>query len=195
LHRLSTAFVLGYHGCDASAAKQFLSGAKFKDSANAYDWLGSGVYFWEANPLRGLDFARELQLRPGGSVKAPAVIGAVIEPGLCLDLLSSTGVAAVEVAHDDFIQVCKEAESEVPTNHKGDDLLLRNLDCAVINHLHKMREVLALPPFDTVRGVFIEGERIYEGAGFFRKTHTQLCVKNHNCIKGIFRVPKEQLQA
>jgi len=39
---------------------------------------------------------------------------------------------------------------------------------------------------DTVRGVFTEGEPLYENAGFRNKTHIQICVMNPKCIKGYF---------
>ena len=60
MHSLSASFVLGYHGCDQAVGEGLLDGDDFKPSKNDYDWLGPGIYFWEANPQRGLDFAREL---------------------------------------------------------------------------------------------------------------------------------------
>jgi hypothetical protein len=45
LHRLTTSFVLAYHGCDKSVADELLRDEKFRNSENAYDWLRSGVYF------------------------------------------------------------------------------------------------------------------------------------------------------
>lgn len=63
-------------------------------------------------------------------------------------------------------------------------LLLRYLDCAVIEELHTERESQGLKAFDTVRGLFHEGEQIYNTSGFFEKTHIQICVRNPNCIKG-----------
>lgn len=72
-------------------------------------------------------------------------------------------------------------------------MLLRKLDCAVINHLHQVRVSAGLPSFDTVRGFFLEGDRIYPGAGFLEKTHVQICVRNLDCIKGVFRVPENHL--
>ena len=45
-------------------------------------------------------------------------------------------------------------------------------------------------PFDSVRGTFEEGNEMYPGAGFREKTHTQVCVRNLNCIKGYF-IPRE----
>jgi hypothetical protein len=50
-----------------------------------------------------------------------------------------------------------------------------------------------LQPFDSIRGVFIEGDRLYENSGFYRKTHIQICVCNPLSIKGVFRLPREQL--
>jgi hypothetical protein len=59
LHRLASAFILGYHGCDRRVGERLLAGTAFKPSNNDYDWIGPGIYFWEANPLRGLEFAEE----------------------------------------------------------------------------------------------------------------------------------------
>ena len=72
---------------------------------------------------------------------------------------------------------------------KGDaDLLKRKLDCAVINYVHNMREDAAdLKPFDSVRGAFLEGQPLYEGARIMAKTHIQLCVRHHSSIRGYFR--------
>jgi hypothetical protein len=55
-------FVLGYHGCDRDIAEEVLSG-KFAlaPSKNEYDWLGHGVYFWEHNPRRALEWAKSLK--------------------------------------------------------------------------------------------------------------------------------------
>jgi hypothetical protein len=195
---LVTSFVLGYHGCDQSVAEALLGGDEFKHETNEWDWLGSGAYFWEANPLRGLEYAHELKATPKktkGTVDNPAVVGAIIDLGVCLDLTSSNGIRAVAASHKSFLQLCKASGRDVPQNRGGADRLMRNLDCAVINHLHQVRETTNPPllPFDTVRGVFLEGDDIYEGAGFKVKTHIQICVRNLECIKGVFRVPKRYL--
>jgi hypothetical protein len=192
LHRLSSSFILGYHGCDRQVAEELLNGTPFASSENDWDWLGSGVYFWEANPLRGIEFAREWQRK--GKIIDPYVIGAVVDLGFCLDLISSNGVAAVKSAYGDFLAYTEGAGVRVPKNRGGSDRLRRELDCAVINHLHKVRDATALTPFDSVRGVFVEGERIYSEAGFFQKTHIQICVRNVACIKGVFRVSDDQLR-
>jgi hypothetical protein len=97
LHTLSTTFVLGYHGCDESVAEELIAGEAFRPSDNDYDWLGHGIYFWESNPARALDFTRDLKLR-GANIETPYVVGAVIDLGYCLDLTSTTGINAVEKA-------------------------------------------------------------------------------------------------
>jgi hypothetical protein len=196
LHHLSASFVLGYHGCDRKVGERLLAGEKFVRSENDYDWLGSGIYFWEANPRRGLEFAYILQRyrrRHGlpDQINEPFVVGAAIDLGLCLDLTTSTGIQAVGDAYQDFLELCEQADIEPPDNEAGDDHVFRRLDCAVINHLHSIREKGSLPPFDVVKGVFTEGERLYPNSGFREKTHIQICVRNPQCIKGVFRVPED----
>jgi hypothetical protein len=197
LHRLSSSFVVGYHGCDRHVANKLLEGTAFNASDNGWDWLGQGIYFWEANPRRGLEFAQMLsrwrrQHGVGREISDPWVIGAVVDLGFCLDLTTSTGIQAVASTHDDFQTYCERAGIAVPKNEGGDNVF-RRLDCAVINHLHAVRAGNGLPAFDSVKGVFIEGGPIYPGSGFRRSTHVQLCVRNPACIKGVFQVPAAEL--
>ncbi|MBV8184798.1 MAG: hypothetical protein JOY76_08930 [Hyphomicrobiales bacterium] len=198
MHKLSTSFVLGFHGCDKSIADVLIDGEEFHASENDHDWLGWGIYFWEANPARGLEFAHALQKRRVGkpnAIKEPYVVGAVIDMGFCLDLMTSTGIAAVKAAHESLKTFFQTLDKPMLENTHGSDLLLRKRDCAVINHLHALRESAGLPKFDSVRGVFIEGDPIYNKSGFFEKTHIQVCVCNPACIKGIFRVTASDLAA
>src|SRR5437667_162610 len=96
----STALVLGYHGCDREVGERILGGGgHLQPSENDYDWLGSGIYFWEDTPSRALEWAE----------------------------------------------------------------------------------------FDSVRAAFVEGEPLYPGAGFHRRTHIQLCVRSTAQVIGYFR--------
>ena len=88
----------GYHGCDLRVATALLEGEKFKASENDYDWLGKGVYFWEHGPDRAMRFA-EFQ-RSRGSVETPAVVGAVIHLGTCLDLLDTRFTRNLAAAYE-----------------------------------------------------------------------------------------------
>lgn len=148
------------------------------------------MYFWEHNSLRALEFAREVAHRPrhsGQKIKSPAVVGAVVDLGLCLNLLDSRFIELVDLAYEELVQSSVSAGTDLPKNTGGFDLLSRRLDCAVLRMLHQMRFEASKQPFDTVRSAFIEGDAVYPNAGFFRKTHIQLCVRNRACIKGYFR--------
>jgi hypothetical protein len=62
------------------------------------------------------------------------------------------------------------------------------LDCAVINYVHALREGdKRLPPFESVRGAFSEGQPLYDGARIMAKTHIQICVRHSASIRGYFR--------
>jgi hypothetical protein len=70
-------------------------------------------------------------------------------------------------------------------------LLLRYLDCAVVEMLHTIQAEDGLASFQTVRGAFLEGSPIYPGAGVRERNHIQICVRELRCIKGYFRVLRE----
>lgn len=194
MHRLTSSFVLGYHGCSATVAEQLFSGSEvFKASDNEYDWLGPGIYFWLANPRRALGFAEEKRRREKARWK-PAVVGAAIDLGLCLDLSTESGVIELRAAYKLLEATFAAAGKELPSNSGGADLMLRRLDCAVVQQLHAIRKETDAPPVDTVRGIFIEGEPIYEGSGFRHKTHVQICVCDPRAIRGIFRVPQSDME-
>jgi hypothetical protein len=191
LHNLSASFVLGYHGCDIKVAENLLKNRPFHSSQNDYDWLGAGTYFWESNPLRGLEFAVEASKRKPREIKNPTVIGAVIDLGFCLDLTTSRGLQLAKTAFNRLQQVSKQAGLPLPENQI--DGMRNNLDCAVLNYLHRLQAEENKPPFDTVKGVFIEKPMLYEGSAFGVKNHIQIAVRNPDCIKGVFRVPPAHL--
>ncbi|HEY0308555.1 MAG TPA: hypothetical protein VGB94_10370 [Acidobacteriaceae bacterium] len=193
MHRLSSSFILAYHGCKKTVAEKLLAGDPFTPSDNDYDWLGPGIYFWEANPKRALEWAKEMRNRKRDFEGEPCVVGAVIDMGYCLDLISSNGITAVKAAHRNLEEFVRQTSSPMPENTGGDDRLQRRLDCAVIKRLHTIRDKAGRDPFDTIRGVFIEGNEIYPGAGFREKTHIQICVCNQEVIKAVFRVPDKDL--
>jgi hypothetical protein len=98
MHNLSTSFVLGYHGCESDIGEKLLRNEHFLPSKNTYDWLGSGMYFWESNPDRALNWSRQqaiLRQSTATTDHTPFVVGAVIDLGFCLDLISANGLSAV----------------------------------------------------------------------------------------------------
>lgn len=177
--------IIGFHGCDRETYENVLHNHDFlKPSINNYDWLGNGIYFWEQNLERAHQWA-ELNKR----ICTPAVIGAVIDLGYCLNLLDNTYISMLKNEYALFVIEASLCGDTIPQNKnvKGNtDLLLRYLDCAVIEHLHKSRNSTKEIPFDSVRGVFFEGNTIYPTSGFYEQSHIQICIRNPNCIKGFF---------
>lgn len=182
--------IIGFHGCDTETYKKVICGNEsLKPSNNDYDWLGNGIYFWEQDLDRAWQWAESAQNRTKGDVKSPAVIGAVIDPGFCLNLLDDGCIAMLKNQYEIFRFSADIAKKPVPRNSNignSSDLLIRKLDCAVIENLHYQRRENDEQPFDSVRGVFLEGSPIYPTSGFMEHSHIQICVRNPNCIKGFF---------
>ncbi|MBF0130584.1 MAG: hypothetical protein HQL33_11390, partial [Alphaproteobacteria bacterium] len=173
-------------------AERVLSGeAYLEPSSNDYDWLGGGIYFWENDPIRGLEWARERYGEEGA-----AVVGAALHLGRSLNLMSRHAHEAVAKAYRALKELSFVAELSLPTN--GTTGMKRKLDCAVIQHLHEMRKnhrPEPLRPYDTVRGLFIEGDEVFPGSKLRHKTHIQICVRELRVIKGYFRVFPEHLHS
>ncbi len=74
-----TSFIYGFHGIDKEIAFKILNqDVNFKLSKNDYDWLGKGIYFWENNYERAVQYAEEDSKRKNSKIKTPFVLGAVI---------------------------------------------------------------------------------------------------------------------
>lgn len=189
--------LIGFHGCDESARDELLTKPKkVKISEKPFDWLGHGFYVWENNYQRALEWAKDKQKR--GKIKKASVIGVVFTLDNCLDLIDSEFIKMLPFYYDlmekDFLSIGKDLPKNKDVKadeHK--DLLIRELDCAVIQYLHqKIKEAKEKDPnnslkeFDTARGVFIEGGPAFPGAGVQKKSHIQICIRNMDCIKGFF---------
>lgn len=114
----------------------------------------------------------------------------MIDLGLCLNLSDYGCTQALSKAYVLLKYESEYTETELPQNSGRNDKPLRRLDCAVIERFHQMNKDLNKQEYDSVRGVFVEGNAIYPGSGILEKTHIQICVRNPNCIKGYF-APKE----
>lgn len=107
MSRLQTSFVLGYHGCDKAVGLSAIGGQALIPSKGDFDWIGGGIYFWESDPLRALEWAQQKQKR--GACNEPFVIGAVLDLRNCLDLLTRENVELVRSAYKSFKQVQETA--------------------------------------------------------------------------------------
>jgi hypothetical protein len=183
---VSHSLVIGYHGCDIEVARQAISLQEpLKPSQNAWDWLGHAIYFWEDSPARAEKWSVAECRRQSSKIKHPAVLGAVIDLGRCLNLTEAEALADVKTAHEEYSQACRLAPLE-PAQNRGPDLRVRYLDCAVMETLHRLRHDEKQQPYDTVRGFFMEGHELYPDAGFRELDHIQICVRAPRQIIGCF---------
>lgn len=200
-YRQRSGLVLGFHGCDREVGEKILASNSehLKLSTNDYDWLGKGVYFWENDPQRALEFAQEAHAKPKlskGYIAEPFVIGAVLDLRFCLDMQERTALDELQIAYQVMERRFRAEGKPMPVN-KGEDRGQRFLDGAVIDALHEMRDLLnthentdgQFPPYHSVRGAFWEGGELFPGAaGFEKKSHVQIAVRDVACcIKGYFR--------
>ena len=200
--------MIGFHGCDESVRDMLVNNPnKIKKSQEAFDWLGNGFYVWENNYARALMWAEDKLKR--GRLSKPSVVGVVYQLDYCLDFTDSEYINILETYYELLKADLQVAGKELPTNKdlpkdKHHDLILRELDCAVIEYLHakideKINEDMNakgfsdLKMFDTVRGIFTEGGPAFEGAGIQAKNHIQVCIRNINCIKGFF-IPRNEVK-
>ena len=155
-----------------------------KPSSNDYDWLGKGIYFWEHGPERALEWAGELKKR--GKIEKPAVLGAVIHLGRCFDLLDTRYTRILGQQYPAFSATLDKSGQKLPENIGGKDLLLRKLDCAVINWTLEALDSGSSQSMQSLRGVFQEGEMAYEGSSIHQKSHIQIAIRDQGCILGYF---------
>jgi hypothetical protein len=193
--------LIGFHGCDEKVQMSLLNQPNSINVSNKpYDWLGHGIYFWENNYERAFQWAKDKEKK--GKITKAAVIGAVLSLDYCLDLTDANFinllVSYYELMKIDYEQIGKEMPSNKdPQQANSNDLVIRELDCAVIEFMHQRitevidKDVLKkgysdYKHFDSVRGLFTEGGPAFPGAGVQTKNHIQICIRNSNCIKGFF---------
>lgn len=194
--------ILAFHGCDQEIAEKLINYPnKIQKSEKPYDWLGHGMYFWENNYERALKWAKEKEKR--GEINKAAVVGAILTLDNCLDLLDSSSINLLsnyyELLRIEFETTGKTLPKNIDVaNDPFKDKLKRELDCAVIEYMHKEMEIeieknilgkgySEMRKFDSSRGFFTEGGPAFPGSEIQMKNHSQICIRNFNCIKGFFK--------
>lgn len=177
---------MGFHNCDKVVGLRVLNGkAQLKSSQNIWDWLGEGIYFWEQNPARALEYSVESANNKQFNkipIRTPFVLGAIIELGNCLNLIEPESLAILMETYKGPELIYKEAGKRLPKNEQDN----RKLDAAVFKHLHTSRKNNSKLAYDTIRCAFVEGSPIYPGANFSSGLHIEICVLNPNLIRGYY---------
>ncbi len=184
-----TGYLIGFHSCDREVGLRLINGRdEIRPSNNNWDWLGPGSYFWEQDPSRALQYATEnaagLQ-KNKIAAETPFVIGAIIDPGNCLNLVEFISLEILKTAYYILKEIKDATGQKMPVNNGNN----RALDCDVIKYIHKSNADEGKMPYDTIRCAFPEGEEAYPGAMISSRLHIQICVCNPECIKGYF-LPK-----
>ena len=96
--------VFGFHGCKQETFENVLyKHQPLEQSMNRYDWLGHGIYFWENSYQRALEWASRYE--------HPAVIGAIIDLGHCLNLTDYYSTQVLQAGYQQLIVVFLQKEN------------------------------------------------------------------------------------
>jgi hypothetical protein len=207
MYDIKPSIIIGFHGCDLEVRNKLVNNPSGVEiSRKPYDWLGHGLYFWENNYTRAMEWAHDK--KRAGKIDNPAVLGAVLQLGYCCDFLDSKFIHLIKRHYESMRAVYESAGKSLPENSDspGDvyhDKLIRKLDCTVIEYMHQKileqhnKDISAnkfsnTQVFDSTRGIFTEGGPAFQGASLYAKSHIQVCIRNMNCIKGLF-IPREEV--
>jgi hypothetical protein len=168
-------------------------------SLQRHNWLGDGIYVWEHSPERAYQWACDMAHREGRPEHEARVVGVLFEMGSCLDLLDVAHLELIQEAYRHLETTLQEAteaglKTSLPKNKvpRGSrEVLIRELDCAVINLAIDQYEQKQGAKIHTVRGAFWEGEPAFEGSCIQTKSHVQIAIRDSTTILGYF-VPSTQ---
>jgi len=173
--------VVAYHGTTAYQADRLVGGYPFKPSSNTDDWLGGGIYFWEYAPKQAWWWARKFK-----NFDKPAVVGAMIRLGNCLDLLDPENVQSLKGLHAAMMKKWQQTGAVIPQNGNQH----KNLDCAILNHFYTLASD-ATRSIDTTRAVYVPTEsakRAWKRSWIYEEAHIQICVRSPQNILAVWHI-------
>lgn len=183
---IKSGYIIGYHGCDREVGLRLVNGTDdLTLSTNKWDWLGEGMYFWEEDPARAIQYSEENasgKQKNKVQAKVPFVVGAIVNLGNCLNLVEVESVKILAEAYDGLKQLIEVSGEAMPVNKEGN----RALDCAVINYIHQANKEKGLPAYDSIRCAFPEGAPAFAGSKITSLVHIQVCIRSVGQIKGYF---------
>jgi hypothetical protein len=173
--------VVGYHATSTVTARAILAGKQFRVSRNPYDWLGDGVYFWEAAPERAWEWAHtaRAQGRLGPDI---AVVGARIRLERCLDFHDTRWHAQFRAVYDILRERYQRSGKPLPRQTARGE---HGWDREVINYLANVVYRATGITVGVVRAPFREpeDEPLFAGSGLYRGAHVQIAVRDRRLIE------------
>jgi hypothetical protein len=168
--------IYGYHGTSQTKAASILNHG-FLASDNDYDWLGTGIYFFQDAPIRAKQWAT--QQHPNN----PVVLRASLQLTNCIDLFDIGWQPLLKSLYNPFVEQWRTTNRPLP-RQDPDRSKAHRLDCSFLNY---SIELLSRQDFtiESVRAAFMEGERLFPDSAIFDLTHVQIAIRNPALIKAI----------
>lgn len=165
--------ICGYHGTSTAKVTNILTNG-FRQSDNDYDWLGTGIYFFQDAPLRAKQWAT--QQYP----ENPAVIRALIRLDNCIDLFDVAWQPVLKNLYNSFVAQYRWTNRPLPKQNP-DRSKAHRLDCAFFNFVS---EVIFSQgqSVESIRAAFMEGERLFPDSAIFDLAHVQIAIRNPTLI-------------
>jgi hypothetical protein len=161
--------VYAYHGTSQTKAESILQNG-FLASDNDYDWLGTGIYFFQDAPMRARQWATEQH------PNEPAVICARIQLDNCIDLFDVKWFPILKNIYNLFDDQYRSANRPLPKQNPLRSKAHR-LDCAFFNFASQLISNDE-QTVECIRAVFVEGESIFPDSAIFDLAHAQIAIKN-----------------
>ena len=170
--------IYGYHGTSQTKAANILKHG-FRASDNDYDWLGTGIYFFQDAPLRARQWAT--QQYPDN----PAVIRSLIRLDNCIDLFDIGWQPLLKNVCNSFVEQYRETNRPLP-KQQPDRSKAHRLDCAFFNFAIEL--ICREQPIDSIRAAFIEGDRLFPDSAIFNLAHIQIAIRNPDLIQECYLI-------
>jgi hypothetical protein len=166
--------VYGYHGTSRTKAMSILNNG-FRVSDNDYDWLGTGIYFFQDAPARAGAWAKEQY------PEDPVVIRASIYLEGYMDLLDIVWFEDLKTIYSVFAEQYRFRGVPIPLQNPSISKAHR-LDCAFFKYTTQL--LLGQDnQVECIRAAFVEGNSIFPNSAIFDLAHVQIAVLNPALIK------------
>lgn len=173
----------GYHATELAVAHSaVVADIRLGRTDNEREWLGEGIYLWLDHPAAAIIWA--MIGKTDGRLKKPAILRYDVNVRLCLDVNDTNSHAEIRLAFNYLEHLHLGLGKPLPTNDKirGGIPINRFLDSAVINTVDYLRRANKLSKYDSVMGMFEDGQPIFPGSAIKDKTHRQIAIRNADCL-------------
>ncbi|MEQ1671351.1 MAG: hypothetical protein ABL893_10870 [Hyphomicrobium sp.] len=190
--------VKAYHGTTRTSADAILAG-NFQPSKSPEEWLGTGIYFFEASETLAWTYARKAvreAVREKGEIDAvPAILIADIDLVDCLDMFEQSWNAAIA-----NVVIQLEKAGELPSQHglrlvtaRGAKIIVGDVDMppetfrktfADFKVMNALWDYLQEDGFiaRSIRAPFSFGRQHCLNSYLFNQSHVQIAVKDPSVI-------------